>query len=50
MEPYICRNIDMSNAHMGENWLYVGLDLGERIWVAGLLWIDVGTFQKRDFG
>ena len=49
MEPYICRNVDMSNAHMGENWLYVGLDLGERIWVAGLLDLRTCDYASRKF-
>lgn len=34
MQPYVIRNVDLSSAHMGERWIYVGLDLGERLWVA----------------
>lgn len=49
MEPYICRNVDMSNPHMGESWLYVGLDLGERIWVAGMLDLRTCRYSSRRF-
>jgi len=49
MEPYICRNVDVSNAHMGQNWIYIGLDLGERIWVAGVLDLRTCRYYSRKF-
>ncbi len=49
MEPYICRNVDVSNPHMGEDWIYIGLDLGERIWVAGVLDLRTCHYSNRRF-
>lgn len=34
MQPYVILNVGLSSEHMGQGWLYVGLDLGERLWVA----------------
>jgi transposase len=49
MEPIIRQNIDVSNPHMGESWIYIGLDLGERIWVAGVLDLRTCTYFSRKF-
>lgn len=49
MEPYICRNVDVSNSHMGKDWIYVGLDLGERVWVAGALDLRTGGYTSCRF-
>jgi len=49
MEPYVVCNVDVSCPHMGENWIYVGLDLGERVWVAGVLDLRSCEYHSRKF-
>jgi transposase len=34
---------------MGEKWIYVGLDLGERVWVAGVLDLRSCEYHSRKF-
>ncbi len=49
MEPFISRNIDVSNRHMGSSWIYVGLDLGEKVWVAGFLDLRTCSYHCHRF-
>lgn len=49
MEPVIRQNVDVSNPHMGRAWIYVGLDLGERVWVAGILDLRSCEYRSRKF-
>ncbi len=49
MEPFVVQNVNVASPHMGEDWIYVGLDLGERIWMAGVLDLRDCQYHSRKF-
>ena len=49
MEPYVVTNLDGSHQYSGMNRLHVGLDIGQRKWVAGILDLRNWRYSTESF-
>ena len=49
MESFVVMNLDGSHPHGGMDYLHVGLDLGQRKWVAGVVYLKDWSYSTNSF-